>query len=83
MEGIRQSMADHRRTLIGHVQPFSSPSSTGYPHCHFGHPAHQVMCTDEALEKLKAIGFNEVQLNIAWRSRPFGEALNLIDVAIR
>jgi len=30
--------------------------------------------------KLKAVGFNEVQLNIAWGYRPFDEPLNLIDV---
>jgi len=45
-----------------------------------GDPSHQVTWTDEAMEKLKAIGFNEVQLNLAWGSRPFGEALDLIDV---
>jgi hypothetical protein len=45
-----------------------------------GDPAHQVAWTDEAMEKLKAIGFNTVQLNIAWGSRPFGEALDLVDV---
>jgi hypothetical protein len=45
-----------------------------------GNPAHQVPWTDEGLEKLKAIGFNEVQLNIAWSSHPFGESLNLIDI---
>jgi hypothetical protein len=45
-----------------------------------GDPVHQVKWTDEAVEKLKTIGFNEVQLNIAWGSRPFDEALDLIDV---
>ena len=45
-----------------------------------GDPVHQVAWTDEAVEKLKTIGFNAVQLNIAWGSRPFGEALNLMDV---
>lgn len=45
-----------------------------------GDPVHQVAWTDEALEKLKAVGINEVQLNIAWGSRPFDEALNLADV---
>lgn len=45
-----------------------------------GDPVHQVAWTDDGLEKLKAIGFNEVQLNIAWGNRPFGEPLNLIDV---
>jgi hypothetical protein len=39
-----------------------------------------VAWTDEALEKHMAIGFNAVQLNIAWGSRPFGEPLNLLDV---
>jgi hypothetical protein len=45
-----------------------------------GDPVHQVTWNDDALEKVKAIGFNEIQLNIAWGSRPFGEPLNLIDV---
>lgn len=45
-----------------------------------GNPDHQVPWTDQALEKLKAIGFNEVQINIAWGFRPFGEPLNLADV---
>ena len=45
-----------------------------------GDPVHQVAWTDDALERLKAIGFNEVQLNIAWGYRPFGEPLNLVDV---
>src|SRR5258708_34329207 len=45
-----------------------------------GDPVHRVAWSDKALEALKAIGFNEVQLNIAWGSRPFGEALNLVDV---
>jgi hypothetical protein len=45
-----------------------------------GDPVHKVPWTDEGVERLKAIGFNAVQLNIAWGSRPFGEPLNLIDV---
>jgi hypothetical protein len=45
-----------------------------------GNPNHQVIWSDAALERLKAIGFNEVQVNIAWGPRPFGEPLNLVDV---
>jgi hypothetical protein len=45
-----------------------------------GDPVHQVPWTDDALERLEAAGFNAVQLNLAWGSRPYGEALNLIDV---
>ena len=45
-----------------------------------GDPDHQVAWTDDALERLKAIGFNEVQVNIGWGYHPFGEALNLVDV---
>jgi hypothetical protein len=45
-----------------------------------GSPIHKVAWTDESVAKLKAIGFNEVQLNIAWGSRPFDEPLNLCDV---
>jgi len=45
-----------------------------------GDPTHQVAWTDDSLERLKAIGFNAVQLNIAWGWRPYGEALNLFEV---
>jgi hypothetical protein len=45
-----------------------------------GNPERQVAWTDEAMGVLEAIGFNEVQLNVAWSSKPFGEALNLVDV---
>ncbi len=45
-----------------------------------GSPIHRVAWTDTSVEALKAFGFNEVQINIAWGSRPFGEALNLVDV---
>lgn len=45
-----------------------------------GNPVHQIKWTDDAIEKLKSIGFNEVQINLAWGSRPNGEALNLADV---
>jgi hypothetical protein len=45
-----------------------------------GDPIHQVAWTDQALERLESIGFNEVQLNIAWGPRPFDEALNLADI---
>lgn len=45
-----------------------------------GTPDHQVPWSDAALERLKAAGFNEIQINIAWGSRPFGEPLNLADV---
>lgn len=36
--------------------------------------------TKENLEKLKGLGFNAVQLNIAWGGRPADEPLNLEDV---
>lgn len=45
-----------------------------------GTPDHRVAWTDDALERLKTIGFNEIQINIAWGTRPFGEPLNLADV---
>ena len=57
-----------------------APGPPGIRIAILGDPAHQVAWTDEAMEKLKAIGFNTVQLNIAWGSRPFGEALDLVDV---
>lgn len=67
--------------LLGASQLFSqAPHTPEIRIAILGDPAHQVTWTDEALEKLKAIGFNEVQLNIAWGSRPFGEALDLVDV---
>jgi hypothetical protein len=36
--------------------------------------------TDEAVETLKSEGFNAIQINIAWSSRPYDNPLNLIDV---
>jgi hypothetical protein len=45
-----------------------------------GNPVHAVEWTDDNLEKLKSIGFTEVQLNMAWGPRPFDEPLNLADV---
>ncbi len=45
-----------------------------------GNPDINVKWNDEELEALKKIGFNAIQLNIAWGGRPFGEALNLEDV---
>jgi hypothetical protein len=45
-----------------------------------GDPEKKVEWTDAALEALKQIGFNAIQINIAWGSRPFGEPLDLIDV---
>src|SRR5262245_17917720 len=45
-----------------------------------GNPIHQTAWTDETLQELKALGFNAVQLNIAWGYRPFDEPLNLADV---
>lgn len=45
-----------------------------------GNPVQQVSWSGAALEKLKDLGFNEVQLNIGWGARPFDEPLNLADV---
>lgn len=46
-----------------------------------GAPCHpQVEWNDENLERLKALGFNCIQLNIAWGYRPNDEPLNLEDV---
>src|SRR5512143_1675346 len=36
--------------------------------------------TDENLLRLKALGFNAVQVNVAWGPRPNDEPLNLEDV---
>ncbi len=46
-----------------------------------GNPAHPDVPFDiMALRRLKAHGFNTVQLNIAWGSRPGDEPLNLEDI---
>ncbi|QNA93968.1 MULTISPECIES: hypothetical protein [unclassified Microbacterium] len=46
------------------------------------HPTfpHGTAWSEEALERLKRLGFTTLQLNIAWGSRPGDEALNLEDV---
>ncbi len=41
-----------------------------------------VQWTYENVSRLKALGFNAVQLNIAWGSRPADEALNLEDILL-
>jgi hypothetical protein len=43
-------------------------------------PAPKVEWNRENLNKLKALGFNVIQLNIAWGYRPMDEPLNLEDV---
>lgn len=43
-------------------------------------PYPGVAWSRENFQRLKDLGFNTVQLNIAWGSRPGGEALNLEDV---
>jgi len=46
-----------------------------------GCPARPNIAWDEEnLGRLKRLGFNTIQLNIAWGSRPGREALNLEDV---
>jgi hypothetical protein len=45
-----------------------------------GDPCTKIEWTEAALDALKKIGFNAIQLNIAWGSRVFGEPLSLIDV---
>jgi hypothetical protein len=46
-----------------------------------GAPDHpSVEWSDSTLEKMKQLGFNTLQLNIAWGSRPNDEPLNLEDV---
>jgi hypothetical protein len=45
-----------------------------------GNPSGYVEWTDERLKALRDAGFNAIQLNIAWLSRPNDEALNLRDV---
>lgn len=53
-----------------------------------GHPAtwhqfqmvHAVPWTRENLQRLKDLGFNTIQINVAWGTRPADEALNLEDI---
>lgn len=45
-----------------------------------GNPTVRPSWSDEEVKAFVGLGFNEVQLNIAWGSRPFGEPLNLLDV---
>jgi hypothetical protein len=43
-------------------------------------PALRPKWNDADLERMKALGFNAMQLNIAWAYRPYDEPLNLEDV---
>jgi hypothetical protein len=43
-------------------------------------PVTQIPWTPDTVASLKSAGFNTIQLNIAWGSRPFNEPLNLRDV---
>ena len=45
-----------------------------------GSPVEKVEWDSSNLQKIRALGFNAVQLNIAWGSRPWDEPLNLEDV---
>jgi len=45
-----------------------------------GNPVSYEPWSQEKLQKLKDAGFNAIQLNTAWLSRPHDEALNLRDV---
>lgn len=45
-----------------------------------GNPIVRPLWSDAEVKALAGIGFNEVQLNIAWGSRPFDEPLDLLDV---
>jgi hypothetical protein len=45
-----------------------------------GNPVVKVDWNDESVKAIADAGYNWVQLNIAWGSRPHGEALNLRDV---
>lgn len=48
-----------------------------------GSPAQPALeWNDKNLEELKSLGFNAMQINIAWGCRPGGEPLNLEDVVI-
>lgn len=44
------------------------------------HLRHPVAWNDTSLSRLKELGFNAIQLNVAWGSRPDDDILNLEDV---
>jgi hypothetical protein len=43
-------------------------------------PALKVVWNDENMARMKRLGFNTMQLNMAWAYRPYDEALNIEDV---
>jgi hypothetical protein len=57
-----------------------SPVTPGLRIAILGDPIRKVEWTDDNLEQLRSIGFNAIQLNIAWGTRPHDEALNLADI---
>ncbi|TSA37413.1 MAG: hypothetical protein D4R65_00855 [Verrucomicrobiaceae bacterium] len=53
----------------------------GIPNSHFPFSVPvSVPWTRETVGQLKALGFNTVQLNVAWGARPGDEPLNIEDV---
>ncbi|MFA5814541.1 MAG: hypothetical protein WC865_02860 [Bacteroidales bacterium] len=60
---------------------FSQPSGFKYKIAIIGNPANPDIRYDDAqLTALKNLGFNTIQLNIAWGARPADEPLNLEDI---
>ena len=59
----------------------SSPAGFAYRVGFLGCPPQpEVEWSEANIARLKELGFNTLQLNIAWGYRPGGEALNLEDV---
>ena len=68
-----QTVAQHVRYKVGILgAPFS--------HSNTENSQLQVEWNDTNMAKMKALGFNMIQINIAWAYRPYDEALNLEDV---
>jgi hypothetical protein len=60
---------------------FSQPSGFKYKIAIIGNPGNPDIRYDDAqLGALKKLGFNTIQLNIAWGARPADEPLNLEDI---
>jgi hypothetical protein len=69
--------------LLALVCCFSSGQPAGYKYkiAIIGNPANPDIRYDEAqLTALRKLGFNTIQLNIAWGARPADEPLNLEDI---
>lgn len=74
------STAMSKSTTSSIVVPAAGEQPFHFKVALLGNPSGYVEWTDERLRALRDAGFNGIQLNIAWLSRPNDEALNLRDV---